>query len=100
MLSKEAGMLPVARTMTKPLVKTTVPVNAGNNFDPNPEFLRTNPVYRKFGLKRGTLYNLHRDGKIKSVLLRSRGQKSGVRLWCVESIRSFIQQSMQNQEAV
>jgi len=47
-----------------------------------------------FGIKRGTAYNLLADGKIRGVLLRVRGAKSGVRLFDVESVRAFIQQAV------
>src|SRR5262245_27687887 len=57
---------------------------------PGAEFMRTVGVERNFGLKRGTLYNLLGDEKIRGVLLRCRGQKSGLRLWDVGSIRAYI----------
>lgn len=54
------------------------------------EFGRCADVERIFGLRRGTLYNLLRDGKIRGVLLRVRGRRSGVRLFDMNSIRNFI----------
>ena len=54
------------------------------------EFARTSVVEKIFGLKRGTIYNLHNDGKITGIVLRSRGAKSGCRLWDVASIRKCI----------
>jgi hypothetical protein len=68
----------------------TEPVQAGNFTNVMPEFGRVADVIRHFGLKRGTLYNLYRDGKIRGVLLRVRGRKSGVRLFDLASVREFI----------
>ena len=76
-------------------VKTTEPVQPGNFTGATPEFGRTIDVQRHDGIKRGTLYNLHADGKIKGVLLRVRGQKSGVRLWDMASIRDYIRSQME-----
>jgi hypothetical protein len=78
--------------MKKPL--TTEPVKAGDTAGLPPEFGRIPDCHRLFGLKRGTLYNLLDDGKIRGVLLRVRGQKSGVRLIDLESVRSFIRSEM------
>ena len=71
-------------------MKTTEPVQPGNFTGTMPEFGRVADVTRHFGIKRGTLYNLHRDGKVRSVLLRVRGQKSGVRLFEMVSVRDLI----------
>ena len=59
-----------------------------------PEFGRVRDVERLFGLKRGTVYNLLRDGKIRSCLLRVRGRQSGVRLIDLDSVRALIAQQM------
>lgn len=59
------------------------------------EFGRCADVQRIFGLRRGTLYNLLQDGKIKGVLLRVRGKKSGVRLFAMASVRDFIRSQME-----
>lgn len=64
-----------------------------------PQYGRTNDVLRLYGLRRGTLYRLHRQGKVKSCLLRVVGQKSGVRLWHLESIRSLINEQMAAQSS-
>jgi hypothetical protein len=69
---------------------TTEPVQPGSFTGTMPEFGRVADVTRNFGIKRGTLYNLHRDGKVRGVLLRVRGQKSGVRLFDLASVRDFI----------
>jgi hypothetical protein len=69
---------------------TIQPVKAVEQRNLKPEFLRTRDVEISRGIKRGTLYNLHADGKIRGYLLRVRGQRSGVRLWDLESIDTFI----------
>lgn len=74
--------------------KTISPVQPGNFSITAPEFGRVADVVRHFGLKRGTIYNLLRDGKIKGVLLRVRGQKSGVRLLDMASVRNLIRSQM------
>jgi hypothetical protein len=73
--------------------KTTEPVRPGDFNQTTPEFGRAADCQRVFGLRRGTLYNLLADGKIRGHLLRVRGAKSGVRLFDMDSIRRFIRQS-------
>lgn len=51
---------------------------------------RTPDVERYFGIKKGTLYNLHDQGKIKGVVLRKAGSLKGVRLWHMASVREYI----------
>ena len=71
---------------------TTQPIAAIGGLEP--EFLRTAEVRTVFGLARGTLYNLAAAGKIRGVLLRATGKKSGIRIWSVESIRAYIRSQM------
>jgi len=59
-----------------------------------PEFLRTDDVRKVFGIKRGSLYGLAKLGKVKSCLLRIRGNRLGVRLWSADSIRACIADQM------
>jgi hypothetical protein len=56
----------------------------------SPEFLTTNDVRKYFGIRKGTLYNLAKLGKVRGKALRVTGQFKGVRIWSVDSIRSFI----------
>jgi hypothetical protein len=70
--------------------KTSEPVQPGHFTGVQPEFGRCHDCSRIFGLKRGTLYNLLNAGKIRGVLLRVRGQKSGVRLFDIASVREYI----------
>jgi hypothetical protein len=78
-------------------VFVTEPIQPGDFKGIVPEFGRVADVTRHFGIKRGTAYNLLSDGKIRGVLLRVRGQKSGVRLFDMTSVRNFIQSQLNNQ---
>ena len=52
--------------MTKRTIERTIePVQPGNFTGTTPEFERCGDVQRVYGIKRGTAYNLLRDGKIK-----------------------------------
>jgi hypothetical protein len=73
-----------------PALLTSAPVQAGDFSGVFPEWGRTADVQKHFGIKRGTLYNLHADGLIRGKVLRVRGQVKGVRLWDMQSIREFI----------
>ena len=74
---------------------TLVPVEASLGFvSPlEPEFLRVKGVELMFGIKRGKLYALINEGKIKSKTLRSRGTVRGIRLIDIQSVREFINSS-------
>ena len=80
--------------------KTTAPVEPGNFTGSTPEFGRTADLKNVFGLRRGTAYNLLLDGKIKGVLLRVRGKKSGCRLWEMASVRDYIRSQMEAKKDV
>jgi hypothetical protein len=73
---------------------TTNPVQAGDFNGVMPEFGRTPDVERCFGIKKGTLYNLLEQGKIRGSNLRQEGQFKGVRLWDMASIRDYIYSQM------
>ena len=74
---------------------TTVPVTPGDFSDMAKEFGRTKDVERIFSMKHGTLYNAEKLGLVRGVLLRLRGQKSGVKLWDMRSIENWIRRVMQ-----
>ena len=63
----------------------------GSNLEP--EFIRVKDVELMFGIKRGMLYGLINEGKIKSKTLRSRGNVRGIRLIDIQSVREFINSS-------
>lgn len=78
---------------------TTAPVGGGDTNGAAPEFGRWRDVERLYGIKRGTLYTLLMDSKVKGCLLRVRGQKSGVRLFDLASVRQYIRQCQAEQGA-
>ena len=55
-----------------------------------PEFGTSDDVRKFFGIKKGTLYNLHKCGKVRGKVLRVTGEFKGVRLWDMGSVRAFI----------
>lgn len=55
-----------------------------------PEWLRLPQAQELFGIGRSKLYELINEGKIKSVSLRNRGQKSGTRLISYDSLNDYI----------
>lgn len=71
---------------------TVAAVKAGDLAAARPEFGRISDVTRIYGLRRGTIYNLLALGKIRGVLLRVRGEKSGVRLIDLDSVRHYIRE--------
>jgi hypothetical protein len=74
---------------------TSAPVTPGDFSDTAKEFGRTKDVERIFSVKRGTLYNAEKLGLVRGVLLRLRGQKSGVKLWDMRSIENWIRGEME-----
>jgi len=52
---------------------TSEPVMAGNCSNALPEFGRVQDVQRLFGVKRGILYRWIQERRIKSVLMREKG---------------------------
>ncbi len=62
-----------------------------------PEFGRWRDVERLFGIKRGTLYNLMAEGKVKSVVLRRKGNVHGCRLFHLASVSQYLNSLMEEQ---
>jgi hypothetical protein len=54
-------------------------------------FGSTKDVRARWGIKQGTLYNLHKLGLIKGVVLLVTGKNKGVRLWDLRSVEAFIE---------
>ena len=75
---------------------TTNLIAAGNTSNTLPEFGRVNDVQKLFGIKRGILYRWIAAKKIKSVCVREPGNKQGVRLIHLQSVREYIHSQMQN----
>lgn len=73
-------------------------MNAKNNTPTNQEaeWTRERQIVAQFGLSHTILYNLRREGKIRTVSLREQGKKYGARLYNLASIREFLA----NQEAI
>ena len=62
-----------------------------------PEFGRWKDVERLYGIKRGTLYNLLADGKVKSVSMRRKGNKNGCRLFYLPGISEYLNSLLNDQ---
>jgi hypothetical protein len=69
---------------------TTEPIKAAGFRGIIPEFGSTEDVRRCFGIKKGTLYNLHKQRKVRGKVLRVTGDFKGVRIWDMSSVRAFI----------
>ena len=74
---------------------TTATIEHRDTSDSLPEFLRIPDVERLFGLKRGLTYQLIGAGKIKSVSLRKKGARTGIRLVATQSLRDFLNGQME-----
>jgi len=83
--------------MPKHMQLNTAPVEVDST-GAKPEWGRWQEVQRLFGIGRGTAYNLLADGKIRGCVLRSRGSKSGMRLFDLDSVREYIHSQMENGE--
>lgn len=68
--------------------KTTYPNDSGAQI--KPEFLKIKEASRVFGIGKSSLYELIRAGKIKSVLLRKRGNLRGTRLISYDSLKNYL----------
>ena len=71
-----------------------VPANPGT-FPVRGEWGRWRDLERNFGIKRGTAYNLIAEGKIKSIVLRRRGNLRGCRLFNLDSVRQYLNSLLQ-----
>lgn len=83
------------KAMTNELINVPADTNASPVF---PEFGRWKDVERLFGIKRGTLYNLLAEGKVKSISLRRKGNVHGCRLFYLASIRQHLNSLMESQQ--
>ncbi len=64
--------------------------------DQLPEYGRVNDIRRLFGVKRGILYRWINEGKVKSVNIVEPGNKQGIRLIQVASVREYIRAQMRH----
>ena len=72
----------MSMSTTEPTRNTTV------NHDP--VYIRISEAVQLFGIGRTTLYTLIGNRQIKTVLLKQKGQKTGRRLVCFESLKAFL----------
>jgi len=59
-----------------------------------PEFVGYQDARMMFGLSRTHLYNLGKEGLVRTVSVRGRGNTRGRRLYSVDSIRAFLNASV------
>jgi hypothetical protein len=71
---------------------TIAPVAVSSGADP--EFVDVEGLRARFAIKRSLAYQLLHDGAIRGVSLRRKGRQRGKRLFCVASVREFLQQNM------
>ncbi len=69
---------------------TAAPISPGETGAIIPEFGRVPDVERIWGIKRGLLYLLLKHGDIKSVVIRRKGARTGVRLIHLQSVRDHL----------
>jgi len=52
-------------------------------------------IFAQFGITRGTLYKLADNGRIKSVIFKTRDDaRKGIRLFLIQSIREFLEEGL------
>lgn len=76
--------------------RTVEPVQSGDCSGVQPEFGRVPDCQRLFGIKRGILYRWIQERRIKSVLLRERGNRHGIRLIYLQSVRDYLYANMEH----
>jgi hypothetical protein len=57
-----------------------------------PAYIRTSDIQGRYGLRRSFVYQLIKDGRLKSISLRGRGNARGIRLFRPEDIENAIQE--------
>jgi hypothetical protein len=71
-----------------------------SELDGHPEFGRHQDVRRLYGIKRGILYRLMNEGKIRSITLREPGRRFGCRLIYLPSVRNYLNSLLDQQSPV
>ena len=56
----------------------------------SPRFIRTSDIQGLYGLKRSFVYQLIKDGRLKSLSLKGRGGARGIRLYRPEDVEKAI----------
>ena len=73
---------------------TTQPITLGAVQVAGPEFVGYQEARMMFGLSRTHLYKLGKEGLVRTVSLRGRGNTRGRRLYSVDSIRALLNASV------
>ena len=89
---------PVNSNATADANLTAAPIEPGASGSILPEFGRVPDVERLWGIKRGLLYLLIKQGDIKSAVIRRKGARTGVRLVHLQSVRDFLAKCAETQE--
>lgn len=58
------------------------------------EWGNTKQVYEVFGIRRGSLYRFVDAGLVKSVSIKNKGARKGVRLFNFQSIREMLEKNL------
>jgi len=74
------------------------PISAGSVVGVEPEFVRIPDVRRLFGIRRGFLYQLIGAGRVRSICLRTRGSRGGVRLIQFSSLKKFLADELEKNQ--
>jgi hypothetical protein len=90
------GLSPNEQLPQTPSLLTDATV-AGNTNGMLSEFGRWRDVERLFGIKRGLLHLICAEGKVKSVLIRRRGNIHGTRYYYLPSVRAYLHGLMEEQ---
>lgn len=77
---------------------TVATVAPGETHGVMPEFGRHYHVFKLFGIKRGLLHLLVTEGKIKSVLIRRKGNVHGTRYYHLASVSAYLHSLLAAQE--
>lgn len=76
---------------------TIAPVAVSSIGPTEPEFVRLATLFALAGIKRGIANRKIQDGTFKSVLLREKGNKQGVRLIHWPSVKNYLHALMADQ---
>ena len=77
--------------------KVNARAQAPNSGGQPPQYGRIKDVQERFGLTRGTIYNLLRSGRIRGCALPVTGKKSKIRLIDLSSVSTLIESEIQLQ---
>lgn len=67
--------------------------------DIHSEFCRMGDLRRMFGVARSSAYALAKEGRIKTVSLRRKGQARSIRLVSVSSVRDYLNRLLSEQNS-